>query len=106
MSDGIRLRAGYRTAPGGFALGEAPAANTLRVVSSVKVSDSRGMLVTNGPDDPPEAQRDPAAQGYRFTLDVDAAVAFEEAPVAVDAPQEAAIVPDRQLALGQPSRRR
>ena len=57
------------------------------------------------PDDPAEPQRNAATERHRFALDVDAAVAFVEAPVAVDAPEEAAIVPDRQLVLGGACRR-
>ena len=75
--------------------------SALRAVASVNIKDSRGISVTNRPISQPSPVGDVARQRDRFALRPRAAVAFQEAPVGIQAPQEPASRPDRLLPFGR-----
>jgi hypothetical protein len=61
-------------------------------VTSVKVSDSRGTLVTYGPYHPAKSGGNVARKRNRLALHVSSPVFFLKSPIGIHAPQEAAVV--------------
>ena len=76
-----------------------PFESVFLVVSRVNVSDSRGMLVTNGPMSQPSAEGNVACQRHRLALHVHAAVALDEVPVRIESPEVSPVAADWFLAL-------